>query len=94
MDSESGDLALALAQLKSIDWPASGPHVLYLDGIYIWKAVDTMGKPHQVWASGDRALIPSWLLAGCVTPGQRSVTLGISSLLCEQQGHVSPASGT
>lgn len=86
VDSESGDLAFALARLKSPVWPTSGPHVLFLGGIHICRAVGTMGKPRQVWASEDCALIPSWLLADCMPLGQRSVALAISPLLCEPQG--------
>ena len=85
-DSESGDLAFALAQLKSAMLPTRVPGSFF-SGLYPHlEGVGHWGKEHQVWASEDCVLFPSWLLPGCVTLGQCSVSLGIGPLLCRQQG--------
>lgn len=44
MGSESEDPGFALALLKSVVWPTSGPHVLFLGCVYIRKALGTIGR--------------------------------------------------
>lgn len=91
MDSESGDLALARAQLRSIVRPTSGPCLLsglrpHLEGS------GHCGSAAQIWASPDHALSPIRLLAGCVTLGLCSAPLASvpssvsSKAVCELHG--------